>query len=482
MRNRVAQPDAVSRWLLRWLAVLAAIAMAGPARATPRVALGPIRGRSTPELIGEVYAELCAAFECVPWSRVSKADAPDPAKARRLGVAGILVGRVGRQRGEPVLSLSLYTRRTWAPVTWRVAVDRQGTLDRRGMALVVTELETRLGGGTSRRAAPPPPPPVVAVERAPARVERRAEPVARAPDPVRLAPDPAAREAPQPEPLHVAHAEIPLPPPPVAVRVSNPPTPTQPAPVRPPPVARQDANRAAWLTVEAGAFAARRALRFADAGGASVSLREHTARVYAGPEVRLSVFPAAPFTRGGAAGAGLFVRYGASLNLKTRTDAGEQLPTNITRLELGATWRITPFSGWRLMVAPAISWMSLRVQVAPPVPGLPDANLSGFRGGLDLELPLGESFALLLGGGYARWLGAQDLIGGSRAFFPGGSAWAVDAEGGISVAIAGPVSTRLVGEYRSTRYQLDPDPTGVYRASTASDTHLGGRLTLSVRF
>ncbi|MFL5262093.1 MAG: hypothetical protein ACJ79L_06775 [Anaeromyxobacteraceae bacterium] len=266
------------------------------------------------------------------------------------------------------------------------------------------------------------------------------------------------------------------------VPVSKPPPPFPPAPVRPAPAARQDTNRAAWLTVEAGAFAARRELRFADAGGASVSLREHTARVYAGPDVRLSVFPAAPFTGGGAAGAGLFARYGASVNLTTRTDAGEQLPTNITRLELGATWRITPFSAWRLVVAPAISWMSLRVQVAPPVPGLPDANLSGVRGGLDLELPVGRSFALLLGGGYARWLDAQDLIGGSRAFFPGGSAWALDAEGGASVAIAGPVSARFVGEYRSTRYRLDRDPTGVYRASTASDTHLGGRLTLSVRY
>jgi hypothetical protein len=234
--------------------------------------------------------------------------------------------------------------------------------------------------------------------------------------------------------------------------------------------------------VEAGAFAARRALRFGDGGGASVSLREHTAGVYTGPDLRLSVFPAAPFARGAAAGAGLFVRYGASLNLTTRTDAGEQLPTNITRLELGATWHITPLSGWRLIVAPAISWMSLRVQVAPPVPGLPDAKLSGVRGGLDLELPLGESFALLLGGGYARWLSAQDLIAAPRAFFPGGSAWAADTEAGVSVSIGGPVSARLVGEYRSTRYQLDPDPTGVYRASRASDTHLGGRLTLSVRY
>jgi hypothetical protein len=68
------------------------------------------------------------------------------------------------------------------------------------------------------------------------------------------------------------------------------------------------------------------------------------------------------------------------------------------------------------------------------------------------------------------------------AFFPGGSAWAVDGEAGLSVSISGPVSARLVADYRSTRYQLDPDPTGVYRASGATDTHLGGRFTLCARY
>ena len=102
MPCRVAHADAVSRWFLwRFLPVLAAIAVAGAARAAPRIALGPIRGTANPALVRQLRTELCDPFHCVPWSKVSRAAAPNPAKAHRVGVAGILTGRVVRQRGEP---------------------------------------------------------------------------------------------------------------------------------------------------------------------------------------------------------------------------------------------------------------------------------------------------------------------------------------------------------------------------------------------
>jgi hypothetical protein len=260
-----------------------------------------------------------------------------------------------------------------------------------------------------------------------------------------------------------------------------------PRPAAAPPSRRAPARRAAgksagWLTVDVGAFAARRELRFEDVVRGPVPLREHTASLYGGPDVRVAVYPAARFLRGAAGGAGLFASYGWSIGLKTRTDTGEERPTDLSRLELGMTWRSGPLGSWRLLASPALSWTSLRAEVAPAIPGLPDARLSGVRGSLDLELPLGRRFALLLGGGYVQWLGAQDLIAGTVAFFPGGSAWAADAEGGIAAALWGPLSARLVGELRSTRYRLDADPAGVYTASGASDTQYGARFTLRARY
>jgi hypothetical protein len=112
------------------------------------------------------------------------------------------------------------------------------------------------------------------------------------------------------------------------------------------------------------------------------------------------------------------------------------------------------------------------------VPGLADTRLTGVKAALDLELWSGATASLLVGGGYVRWLSAQDLIGGSVPFFRGGSAYATELTAGVSVALAPWLSVRLQGEYLSTRYAFEPDPTGVYRAAGAADVTSAGRLAL----
>jgi hypothetical protein len=232
-----------------------------------------------------------------------------------------------------------------------------------------------------------------------------------------------------------------------------------------------------WLALEVGALGGRRELRFEGARVAPASLRDHVVPAFAGPLARLEVYPAAPLTRGLLAGVSLFASYASSIALATRFD-GESHETLLWRLSAGTGWRTAPLGARRAAVAATVSYELRRATVRPAIPGLPDAELAGVRGGLGLELPLGRWVSLTAAGGYVRWLTARDLVDSRGPFFPGGAAWALEADVGLSVAIWGSVSLGMGSELTRTRYSLQPEPDGIYRADAASDTQLLGRLTL----
>jgi hypothetical protein len=195
------------------------------------------------------------------------------------------------------------------------------------------------------------------------------------------------------------------------------------------------------------------------------------------PRAYLEVFPAAGLTRGALAGLGVFADYRFSVGFEVRT-AAETRSAELNRLGAGLIWRLPALSGWRLGFAPAISYERRELTVSGAVPGLPDAHLQGVKAGVALAVPVASRFALLLGAGYVHWTSSADLVRGDVSFFPSGSASAIEAEAGFSVALFRRFSIRLLGEYSSTAYALDPDPTGAYRASRATDRYLGGRASM----
>jgi len=481
--------------LLRWAVLAGALTFAGAVEAAPRLSLGPIRGRARPALTTQLRGELCGAFTCVAWSRVSTAGAPDPLKARRVRVAGTVVGVLGRQGGRRVLALSLFTDARFAAVTWRLSLDRRGMVPADELTAVLRDLSVRLGG------APPAPPPLAAPEPL-GSLPERASPEPAPPQRTEVVPPPFASPAP-PAPVRVerppAHVEGPpaggegsrergdTPPLPPSPRTEAAPLPPPPHLPPPPPVAPprkpRPARRAArtepapWLALEVGALGGRRELRFEGAAAAPASLRGHVVPVFAGPSARLEVYPAARLTRGLLAGVGLFASYASSVGLETRLD-GESHPTRLWRLSTGATWRTAPLGARRAAASLTLSYELRRATVRPVIAGLPDADLAGVRAGLGLELPLGRSLSFVAAGGYVRWLTARDLLDGRVPFFPGGAAWAMELEAGLAVAISGSFSLRVAGEYATTRYALDPDPDGIYRARAAADGQLLGRLAV----
>lgn len=435
----------------RVVLLLAVLALPGGVRATQRISIGPVRGDRRAIVPTQLAVALCPVRECVLWPEVSTRGHPDFAKARRLRLDGILLGHLERRADGTVAVMELFTRSARPARTWVIPIGPGGRLDAAG----VREISTALAR-MAMEAVPPPVPP------------------AARPRPPPAPPPPAP--SPPPEPVPSAEAA----PPRVEPPARPPPREEAIAPPAPPAAGMERSHRLVWL--EAGLLFTRRDLGFEGAASGTGVLRGHEAPGLAGPWVRLEIFPAA-FIRGALAGAGLFASYGVSVGAETDDPGGgASRPTKYTRLDAGLLWRSPPFLSSRLRLVPSVSWRSLDLSVSPAVPGLPDARLSGPKGALDLEVRVGSRLTLLVGGGYVRWLEAKDLLEGAVSFFPGGSAWAIEGEAGLALRLTELLWLRLVAEASRTRYTFDPDPSGTYAASGATDAYVGTRLTLAVRY
>lgn len=240
-----------------------------------------------------------------------------------------------------------------------------------------------------------------------------------------------------------------------------------------------------FAALEAGAHITQRKLTYEGIPAGTSALRGFEANVIASPRFHLEIYPASLLTEGFFAGIGLFADYGLSVGVKTKDPAsGAEHSTRFTRLGAGLLWRLQLSSSSRFALVPAVSYQQLKFTIEPlagaPIAGLPDSNLSGLKGSIGAEIPLGDVVSILLGAGYVKWTTAKDLVGGG--FFPSGSAYALEAEAGFSVAFSGLLSLRILGEYSGTKYSLDPDPSGTYQATGATDRYLGGRAMLRAEF
>jgi hypothetical protein len=236
------------------------------------------------------------------------------------------------------------------------------------------------------------------------------------------------------------------------------------------------------VAAELGLFVSQRTLSYSGVSASTGTLLGFDAGGLAGPALSLEVQPLAHSGSAALGGLGLRLGLAMSVGLETESLAGEKLPTQFTRLEVGARWRAPPISGLALVLIPEVAWVSQKLTVDPAIPGLPNSDLSGVRVGLSAEARVASRLTILAGLGWVKWLTAKELIEGDPAYFPGSGASGLEAEVGAGVAIWGPLSVRLLGTYASTRYTLDPDPTGTYAATGAEDRYLGMRAVLRGEF
>jgi hypothetical protein len=247
----------------------------------------------------------------------------------------------------------------------------------------------------------------------------------------------------------------------------------RPPPAKEPPAAarRPPPERQPFVALEAGVELLARQLGYVVPGGGTTPLGLQWYSMLS-PAFRLELYPLSPLGDGLFDGLGLMADYAFSVGLKT-----EGNPTNSSLLQAGLLWRFYPVEGWRFAVIPEVSYQWQTSEVDPPISGLPNSNLHGIEGAVGFEFPLGSVVTILARGGFVYWLSAKDLLE-TTAFFPGGDAWALDGNVGLSLRIAGPISVRLMGEYRYIRYAFDPGTS--FGATGAVDQYVGGRAMLRV--
>jgi hypothetical protein len=424
-------------------ALLVGLLVVAPALASaaPRIAVGTVV-RGSRQLDQQVRGALCASYECVPGAFLANGR-PDWAKVRQHGVSGVVVSSVWKDAKGQSLSVALLGSNKQQLRSFSIPLVK-GLLTVDGARQLVTGVEAQFGAGAAAR-----PPPVAA---APA--PRPAAP-----------PPPPAEPAPQ-----VIEEEEPPPPPPVRSR--------------PAPAAREaepvlSSGEHPWrYAFEAGGDVLHRSLTYGGVTAAS-SLMGLKANLFA-LRLRGEAYPLASGP-GPTTGPGAFLDVAFSIGQKTKEDASGTVlnhNTQYSRIQAGVAWRAALGP---VVLAPAVSYQMLGYTVAKAggvaVTGLPDSKLSGFKVGLDAELPLG-SLTLLGGLGYVKWTKATDLV--SPSFFPSGSAAAFEGELGLDWAFSRMLSARVVGEYSGTGYSLKP---GVnYTATTAADIYLGARVMLRAQF
>jgi hypothetical protein len=450
---------------VRW-AILSAVGLATSALAQgapPKISVAPVHGDKNNAVGSQLNGALCKVYECVPFARVSTKNKPDWKKAKKAGVAAVVTTSITKTRKGYTAGVALLTGASRPKQTWSLLLTSHRNLSGAELKQVVHESAASLGVSEE-------PSGVAAI---------------------------AATESPRTAPLATNTPSSPM------ATEPPPPSVTEP-PVVPPPGGPGDRTLAdtpvtvdatpsstvggtrgqPLFTAELGASFFNRNLSYTPDG--TPNLLTYSANAIFMGFVGIELFPFAK-SDSFLAGLGIFGTYQLSIGLKS-----QQPSTNVSdsstfsMLSAGLEARIRPvkYSDFAIVIPVAFRTYNFSVDnAATDFPGLPTQSMVGLSAGLKLEIPLGSWFVILLGGDYVFWFQKQQLIGNSNpAFFPSGSAGAIEAELGFGIYIAGPLSVRVLGQYSNTNYSLTAAPGSSYTATGAADRLIGGRATLRLEF
>jgi hypothetical protein len=463
------------------LAALGLLICGLTAEAAPKITIAPITGDKKSQVGSQISGALCRTYTCVPSSRVFTKKKPDWNKMKSAQVTGLLVGGVAKAKsgkGKEV-QLSWLDKPGKAAQSWTFPLTSAGKLTNTSLQTLSGDVgNLATGGGNAGVGA-------VGAVAAGAAAAPGADTMSTTPPTAAPAAGAAALAATAPaEPLPL------------------PVTPTPPAPgeksLADTPVAVDaganqgyEGPRHQWkFAVEIGSDFLNRNLSYGNVGAGSI-LRPYSIGLFFAPRARLELYPIAFFSDGFFAGIGLFGDYSMSLGLKSKfqdTANPFEKGTTYTRWQAGIEWRLRFWKDSDFAITPFFAKTKQKfVTDGDPAGsgfnGLPQFDLSGFKFGLRLDIPISSGFWIIVSGDYVIWstnqLAVQDTTGVNSTHFTG-SAKAIEAELGFHIQIAGPFSIRIFGTYSSTSFTFDDNQPEA--AGSATDRYLGGRVMLRLQF
>lgn len=233
-------------------------------------------------------------------------------------------------------------------------------------------------------------------------------------------------------------------------------------------VSDDDLPRQPALELLAGMRAFSRNYRYSD--DLFDALRSYELGAAPAAMANLRWYPAAHFSRGGAANIGLYGSYETGFALKSKVSGGEELSTRMQEWQAGLRYRL-PIDAHEVGFSLGYGSHSFEIEDDPAAPLVPDVNYTFIRAGVDARV-LVSVIMLRAHLGHRFLLDTGEL--GSASWFPNASGGAVDA--GFSVGYSIIDNLSLVAGFDFRRYYLsfDPQPGDPNIAGGASDEYLSG--------
>jgi hypothetical protein len=454
------------RWAVLATVGVATAALAQGAGTGPKVSLAPVHGDKNNAVGSQLNGELCKVYTCVPYTKVSTNKKPDWKKAKKEGVVAIFTTNIVKTKKGYTAGVALLAGSSKPKQAWSFPLTSHRNLSGLAVTQVVHETGPVLGFAedVSGVAA------IAAAEsaRAPAAAVATTTP-----------------SSPMGTASITATETMPVLPPPGAPLPGEKTLADTPVNVDATPASNLGGTRGQpMVSVELGGNFLNRALSYTPDG--TPGLLTYNANIIGMLLVGVEFFP---FAKTGTflAGLGIFGQYQFAIGLKSQQPTtGVEESSSFSMLSAGLEARIRPikYSDFAIVIPVAFRTYNFSVDnAAAEFPGLPLQSMLGVSAGLKLEIPIGSWFLILLGGDYVFWFQKQQLIGNSNpTYFPSGNAGAFEFEAGVGFYLFGPLSLRLLGEYSSTSYSFNADPTGTYTATGATDRLIGGKATLRLEF
>ncbi len=435
---------------LRHAAVLAVLCSASTALAQ-RVTLTPFTGPSANATRNQLVGAVCDTADCVAAAKTTTKNKPDWKKAKKERVQFFVTGAVAKKGKNLSLDLQVLAKAGAPKARKSFPLEKNGTLAPKHLQGAMDLLVSAFGQADSEASTPPveptkPPPP-----------------------------------GPKPSPTTPRQSDPPPPATPLAARED----PTVDARNDQPPAPPAKRGAAPFLVIDVGADVLNRRLGYSQV--ATANLRSYDLALFAQPALGVQFYPLALMRDDLLAGLGVELGVAFAPWLQSRlASTPEAFPTSTMRVDGGVRFRLVPSKSFPLAITPYVGVRTQSFTVGAladgrRLDGLPNIALVGLRAGVGLEVPvIGDRLVLFGRFGVIPVFGAGEIL--SSAFFPNGSAFGFEANGGVGVGLTSFLQVRASFEFASYGLSFSTQATDPYVAAGATDRYLGGNASLRFSF
>lgn len=216
----------------------------------------------------------------------------------------------------------------------------------------------------------------------------------------------------------------------------------------------------------------------------TANLRPFNVSFMPSPSVSAELYPLTLSGNARLSGFGLHGGFALSLGVKSARAGGPDYPTNYTRFDVGAHYRLWLGDRWdSFAIIPKVGLHGSGLSLGAAANGaketeLPSTAYTGLELGLGLDVPVASVFHLVADGAFVVLFSSGDPI--SAAYFTGGSANGLTARAGFKIGLSDNFAVLAGVSYQHYFFKFTPQVGDRFVAGGALDQFLAGRIGLEI--